>query len=273
MEATSAETIKIAVVGAAGQMGLEVFRSIGKADGVEPVIAIDHNQNVGMNIRDLVGPKGPDLVIEEKLGAALDRVKVDVLVDFSHHSGASQHASSAVKRGVSPLIGTTGLASQELKEIKLMCDEAGVAGMYVPNFAIGAVLMMHFAEMASRWMPDVEIIELHHDRKDDAPSGTAMMTAEKVAASRVKSPIQRQANIRVEGARGGLHQNIPVHSIRLPGLVAHQMVIFGGAGETLTIRHDSMERRSFMEGVKLCVREIKGLKGFAVGMDSILFRA
>lgn len=269
MEAT-VETIKIAVVGAAGRMGQEVLRSIGKADGIEPVLAIDHS-HMGTNVREFVGPKGPDLIIEDKLGAALDRVKVDVLVDFSHHSGATQHALSAIKRGVSPLIGTTGMTELDLKEIKLQCKETGVPGMYAPNFAIGAILMMRFAQMAAKWLPEAEIIELHHDKKEDAPSGTALLTAERIAEGRTRVPIHKQPHFKVEGVRGGLYHDVTIHSVRLPGLVAHQTVMFGGVGETLTIKHDSLSRTSFMEGVKLCVHELRKMEGFTIGMDKILF--
>ncbi len=219
----------------------------------------------------MAGPNAPDLVIEDKLGAALDRVKVDVLVDFSHHAAAAQHALQALKRGVAPLIGVTGVPDSDLKEIKLQCQESNVPAMYVPNFAIGAVLLMKFAEMAARWLPDVEVIEMHHDQKEDAPSGTALLTAERIAATRPRVPHLKQATIKVEGVRGGTYHDVRVHSVRLPGLVAHQMVMFGGVGETLTLRHDSLDRKSFMQGVKLCVQEIRKLEGFVIGMDRLLF--
>lgn len=264
------KTIKIAVVGAAGRMGQEVLRSMTKEEGIEVVVAIDHG-HVGTHVRELVGPGGPDLVIEDKLGSALDRVPVDVLVDFSHHSGALQHALQAIKRKASPLIGVTGLPEVELREIKQECQNAGVPGMYVPNFAIGAVLMMHFAELAARWLPDVEVIEMHHDQKEDAPSGTAILTADRIAVARSRIPRAKQTTFKVEGVRGGVHHDVHLHSVRLPGLVAHQIVIFGGVGETLTIRHDSLDRKSFMEGVKLCVKQIGSQEGFVVGMEKLLF--
>lgn len=264
------DTVKMAVVGAAGRMGQEVLRTLGKQDGIETVLAIDTAQ-VGAKVRDLVGPKGPDLTIEDKVGAALDRVKCNVLVDFSHHTAATQHSLSAIKRGVSPVIGTTGMTGQDLREIKAACREAGVPGIYAPNFAIGAVLMMKFAELAARWMPEAEIIELHHDGKEDAPSGTSILTAERIAEARSRTPVPKPAHFKIEGVRGGLCHEVPIHSVRLPGLVAHQMVIFGGKGEALTIKHDSLDRKSFMEGVKLCVLEVAKLDGFVIGMDRILF--
>ena len=145
--------------------------------------------------------------------------------------------------------------------------------MYVPNFAVGAVLMMRFAEMAARWMPDAEIIELHHDRKEDAPSGTALLTAEKIAKARVAEPTRLpRAVMKVEGARGGSAFGVPVHSVRLPGFLAHQEVMFGNQGEVLTIRHDSLDRVGFMHGVRLCATHVRSLPGFSVGLDTILFR-
>jgi 4-hydroxy-tetrahydrodipicolinate reductase len=265
------QQIRVAVVGAGGRMGREVLRALTPQEGFEIVAAIDREQ-VGANCRDLVGKQGPDIVIEAKLGQALDRVQTDVLVDFSSHTGAPAYAQSAMKRGTSPVIGCTGLNNQDLAEIRKISQETGVPAMYVPNFAIGAVLMMKFAEMAAKWLPTAEIIEMHHDRKEDAPSGTAMLTAEMVHRARTNPPTKSpDVNIKVEGARGGRYMDVPIHSVRLPGLLAHQQVIFGGPGEALTIRHDSMDRASFMEGVKLCVRTVRSLQGLTIGMDKILY--
>lgn len=265
--------VRVAVMGAAGRMGSEVLRTVGQAPGIEIVLAIDR-ERVGENCREFAGGRAPDILVSDKLGAALDSTKVDVLIDFSHGSGAAQHADSALKRGVSPVIGATGISDGDLREIALRCKETGVPGMYVPNFAIGAVLMMKFAEMAAKWMPDCEIIELHHDRKEDAPSGTAMRTAELIQDARQDAPTRKPRPImKVEGARGGNYKDVAIHSIRLPGYIAHQEVIFGRAGEILTIRHDSMDRASFMQGVALAAREVRSLQGFVVGLDKLLFRS
>jgi 4-hydroxy-tetrahydrodipicolinate reductase len=264
--------VRVAVVGAAGRMGSEVLRTVSQEPGIEIVLAVDRNM-VGANCREFAGGRAPDLVVQDKLGAALDSTEADVLVDFSHASGVPQHADSAIKRKVSPVIGATGISDSELREIKLRCKEEGVPGIYVPNFAIGAVLMMKFAEMSAKWMPDCEIIELHHDRKEDAPSGTAMRTAEIIAEAREDAPTRKpRAAIKVEGARGGAYKDVNIHSIRLPGYVAHQEVIFGRTGEILTLRHDSMDRVSFMSGVALAAKAVRGLDGFVVGLDKILFR-
>lgn len=264
--------VRVAVVGAMGKMGREVLRSLLPQEGFEILVAVDHEE-VGRNVRELCGTKAPDVVVEQKLGAALDKTPVDVMVDFTHASAAAGHAMSAIKRGIAPVIGTTGMADLDVKEIALQCKDAGVPGIYAPNFAIGAVLMMRFSAMAAKWMPDVEIIEMHHEGKQDAPSGTAMMTAERIAEGRSHAgPRKTTQTVRVEGVRGGRWHDVTIHSVRLQGLIAHQAVMLGAPGETLTIRHDSMDRASFMAGVKLCVREVRNLSSFVVGMDSLLFR-
>ncbi len=267
------DKMRIGVVGAAGRMGQEVLRALANDDRFETVLAIDHN-SVGDSIRQFTGGKGPDIAIEAKLGSALDRVPCDAIVDFTIHTSAAQHAISAIKRKVPAVIGTTGMSDPQQREIAQWCKENATPAIYAPNFAVGAVLMMRFSQLAAKYMADVEIIELHHDRKADAPSGTAMLTAELISDARTQPPQRKVSNpvVKIEGVRGGKYKDVPVHSVRLPGFVAHQRVIFGGMGETLTIQHDSMDRTSFMVGVKLCLSEVRNLSGFVVGMDKILFR-
>jgi 4-hydroxy-tetrahydrodipicolinate reductase len=252
-------------------MGREVLRALTTHYGFEVVAAIDR-VNVGEHCRDLAGPEAPDIRISEKIGAALDQSPADVLVDFSHHSAAPAHAMSALKRGISPVIGCTGISEGDLSEIRSLSKEVQTPAMYVPNFAIGAVLMMKFAQLAAKWMPDAEIIELHHDRKEDAPSGTAILTAQLIAEARTSMPtkLPRQI-IKAEGARGGKVSDIPVHSVRLPGFLAHQEVLFGAQGEVLHLRHDTSDRLAFMNGVRLATRHVRGLKGLVIGLDKILF--
>jgi 4-hydroxy-tetrahydrodipicolinate reductase len=253
-------------------MGREVLKALSTAPEFEIVAAVDREM-IGISIQELLGGKGPDVPIEEKLGAALDRTKPDAIVDFTHASGATAHALSALTRGICPVVGTTGLSDANIRELAAASRETNTPGIYAPNFAIGAVLMMRFSQLAAKWLPNCEIIELHHDKKEDAPSGTALLTAQLIGAAREGSPSKKPRPIfKVEGVRGGVVEETPIHSVRLPGFVAHQEVIFGGTGEVLTIKHDSMDRVSFMEGVKLCLREVRSLKGFVVGMDKILFR-
>jgi 4-hydroxy-tetrahydrodipicolinate reductase len=174
--------------------------------------------------------------------------------------------------GVSPVIGTTGMTPQQVREISAVAAEAGQGALLAPNFAIGAVLMMLFARQAAKYMPDVEIIELHHEKKRDAPSGTAMRTVELILETR-GTPVEgrpEQEEFKLEGARGGDREGVRVHSVRLPGYVAHQECIFGGLGQTLTIRHDSIDRSSFMPGVLLACKQVRSLDGLVVGLEHLL---
>lgn len=263
--------MKVVVVGAWGRMGQEVVKAIGGSQEFEIVAAIDR-EGVGESIQNICG-KAPEITIEDKLGSALDRTKPDAIIDFTHPSSAVAHALSALQRGVSPVIGTTGLNESNIRELASASRETSTSGLYAPNFALGAILMMRFSQLAAKWLPNCEIIELHHDKKEDAPSGTAMLTAQIIGDARKEPPGRKPRPIfKVEGVRGGSYHETPIHSIRLPGYIAHQEVIFGGHGEVLTIRHDSMDRVSFMDGVKLALREVKSLDGFVVGMDKILFR-
>ena len=258
-------------MGAAGRMGSELMRALVADPAFELALAVDPSHS-GEHIHAYTNGKGPDVVVEDKLGVALDRVKPDAIVDFTHFSSAASHAISSVSRKIPAIIGTTGLAESDLREIAAACREHGAPCLYVPNFAVGAVLMMRFAETAARYMPNVEIIELHHPGKAEAPSGTALLTAERIDRGReFANPPRDQGVVKVEGVRGGRSHDVPIHSVRLPGLVAHQQVIFGGVGETLTIKHDSMSRDSFMDGVKLCLRALPKSKGLVVGMDKVLF--
>jgi 4-hydroxy-tetrahydrodipicolinate reductase len=184
------------------------------------------------------------------LDALFTEAKPDVVVDFSLYPVSLDVARTAIDRGVSPVIGATGWSTRELDALDAQARERSVAALYAPNFALGAVLMMQFAEKAARLFEKAEIVELHHAAKVDAPSGTAKLTAQ-----------------RMERASG---HAVPIHSVRLPGLVAHQEVILGSLGETLTIRHDSLSRESFVHGVLLAVRRVRSLKGLTIGLDSLL---
>ncbi len=267
------ELIRVAVVGAAGRMGKEALRALTPSYGFQVVIASDRSE-VGKSVYDLIGGDAPqNVVVTDKLGQALDNAPTDVVLDFSHHSAVVAHTESAFNRGANIVIGCTGISEANLSEIRSLAKEHERAALYIPNFAIGAVLMMKFSQLAAKWMPDVEIIEMHHDRKEDAPSGTAMLTAELISQSRTNpaTKLPRQT-IKVEGARGGKFCEIPVHSIRLPGFLAHQQVIFGAPGESLTLKHDSTDRASFMNGVRLALSEVGTQKGLTVGLDKLLFK-
>ena len=253
-------SVRAVVVGAAGRMGATAARSFFSDANFELVGLVD---------RDAAPSTEFGVPIETDLGACLVRTKPDVLLEFTTGKTAGKHALTAVQMGVPVVIGATGVPADEIEAIKAAISTSPC--LLVPNFSIGAVLMMQFSAMAAKYLPDAEIIELHHDKKVDAPSGTAMRTAEMISEARTKqtTPLPEQ-QLKAEGARGASVHGVTIHSVRLPGLLAHQEVHFGGVGELLTIRHDSMDRASFEMGIKLCCSKVSQLSGFVVGMEHML---
>jgi 4-hydroxy-tetrahydrodipicolinate reductase len=245
--------IKVGVLGARGRMGAEVCRAVEGADGMELVAAVD---------------QGDD---REALTAA------EVVVDFTHPGVVMDNLRWCVERGLHAVVGTSGFDPTRLDAVRAWQTEFTRSSANVlisPNFGIGAVLMMHFAEKAAPFFESVEVIELHHPEKVDAPSGTAYRTAELIAAARAEAgvPVSPDATTsELEGARGTSVDGVRVHAVRLSGLVAHQEVLLGGHGEVFTIRHDSMNRESFMPGVLLGVRKVADLPDrLTVGIESLL---
>ncbi len=263
--------IKVVVAGAAGRMGREVIRAVTNTPSMTVTGAVDvcaGGEDAGVLAG--VGPLG--VAVCSELDCLLSEVGGDVLVDFTVAKAAVQNARTAIQFSVRPVVGTTGIPQEELQELKRLCNEKAVGGLVAPNFAIGAVLMMHFAGIAARYLPAAEIIELHHNQKIDAPSGTALKTAEIISTNRgAAEPEDRTETQKLEGARGGALDGVRVHSVRLPGLVAHQEVIFGGLGQTLSIRHDSISRESFMPGVIMGIKKVLELKKLVYGLDELIF--
>jgi 4-hydroxy-tetrahydrodipicolinate reductase len=256
--------IKVLVSGGAGRMGREVVRAVTAEPDMEVVAVVDP-AHAGDVVEEV-----PGLVVAGDLASAIDGSVPHVMVDFTHPTAVEGNLATALARGVHCIVGTTGLAADRLGALAASAPE-GTCLFVAPNFAIGAVLMMRFAAEAARFMPHAEIIELHHDRKADAPSGTAMRTAGLIAAARSAAPeVPGRETEVAEGARGAEIDGVPVHSVRLPGLVAHQEVVFGGLGQTLTIRHDSIDRTSFMPGVVLAIRETPRRAGLIVGLEHYL---
>jgi 4-hydroxy-tetrahydrodipicolinate reductase len=258
--------INVGVFGAAGRMGRTVCRAVCEDPELALVAAVDpHHQ--GLDLKSVTGVDC-DLHIDPD-GEALAAAGATVAVDFTDASGARDNLHWCAANGVHAVVGTTGLGDDDLAEIESMFTRSNC--VVAPNFAVGAVLMMRFAELAAPWFPTAEIIELHHDRKVDAPSGTAMLTAARMTAASsewAQDPTEEHV---LEGARGGRTPGgIPVHSVRLRGLVAHQEVLLGAAGQSLSIRHDSYDRTSFMPGVLLAVKAVAGRPGLTVGLDAIL---
>ncbi|HET6966570.1 MAG TPA: 4-hydroxy-tetrahydrodipicolinate reductase [Acidimicrobiales bacterium] len=250
-------TLKVGVIGAAGRMGSTVCGAVTAAPDMSLVAGVD--------------VKGEQTSLD-----ALTSSGAEVAVDFTVPSAAVANAEWCAARGIHCVIGTTGLGDEAVARLQAAYPSDGRLGCVVaPNFAIGAVLMMHFAAIAAPWFETAEIIELHHDRKVDAPSGTAMLTAARMASAASSwAPDPTEVEV-VPGARGGLAEpgGIRVHSVRMRGMVAHQEVILGTTGQTLTIRHDSMDRESFMPGVLLAVRavgEAPGRPGVTAGLEPLL---
>ena len=263
--------IRVIVSGANGRMGREVLRALAQDPECEIVAAVDLKA-AGEDIGEILGlGKAVGVRLEADLEAAIREHKPQVMVDFTHPKAVVGNVMTALRNGVIPVVGTTGITEPDLAAIRSFCDEHRATCFICPNFSIGAVLMMRFAQEAARYLPHCEIIELHHDQKLDAPSGTALLTAKMVAAERNG---QKQGHPdeeeKIPGARGAEYDGLRIHSVRLPGYVAHQEVIFGGVGQILTIRHDSLARESFMPGVVLACKKIIGRQGLVVGLDQLL---
>ncbi|MDR6224478.1 4-hydroxy-tetrahydrodipicolinate reductase [Desmospora profundinema] len=262
--------IRIIVAGAKGRMGSEVIRLIQREEGLELAAAVSRS-GIGEDIGEAVGIGRLEVPIHATLSEALLAAKADVLVDFTVPDSVEKHLELALQAGIRPVVGTSGLDETTVETWSQRFREQGLGGVVAPNFAIGAVLMMMFAAKAARYMPHVEIIEMHHDRKLDAPSGTAVKTAEMVTQSRQEIKQGHPEETETwDGARGAYKNGFRVHSVRLPGLVAHQEVLLGGPGQLLTIRHDSLNRESFMPGVKLAVERAMELEGLVYGLEHLL---
>ncbi len=264
-------SLKVAVAGAAGRMGRNVVKAVNDDPECELAATVDV-ACLGEDAGALAGIGNLGLAIRDDLETALRETGAQVMVDFTLANHAHRNALIALAAGVSPVIGTTGIAAAQLAEIDAAARRAGIGAVLAPNFAIGAVLMMLFAKQAARYMPDVEVIELHHEKKIDAPSGTAMRTLELILEGRGQDLAKRpdREEFKVEGARGGDVEGVRIHSVRLPGYVAHQECIFGGLGQTLTIRHDSIDRVSFMPGVILACKKAREQTGLVVGLEHLL---
>ncbi len=262
--------IKVIVAGPRGRMGQEALRMIEKEEGFELVGCIDRKHD-GSLVKDIEGLPNLEAQIYTDAEACLSDVGADVLIDLTTPDYAYKHTKLALQNGVRPVVGTTGYTKEQLDEVTQLAEEKQLGAVIAPNFAVGAVLMMQFSKWAAKHFPDVEIIEKHHDQKLDAPSGTAAKTAELI--QEVREPHHQghqDEKETIEGARGADVDGIKIHSMRLPGLVAHQEVVFGGLGQTLTIKHDSHHRESFMTGVKLAAEQVMNLDTLVYGLEHLL---
>ena len=261
------ERIRVGVFGAGGRMGATVCQAVAEDPALELVAAVDPHHS-GLDLRAVTRIDGLDLTIESS-PEELVRVGAQVAVDFTRIEAAMENLTFLAEHGIHGVAGTSGFSDEHVADLETRFTTSNC--VVVPNFAIGAVLMMRFAELAAPFFETAEVIELHHDQKIDAPSGTAMSTVARMASASGEWADDPTSHEVVPGARGGEGApGIHVHSVRLRGLVAHQEVLLGTTGQSLSIRHDSYDRTSFMPGVVLAVKRIADHPGVTVGLDSLL---
>ena len=259
--------IRVLVTGASGRMAREVLAAAAQEPDLSLVGAVSRKAEGDA----LTLTNGASVPLYNDLAASLAESRPDVLVDFSHPDATAQAIRVTLPRGVAMVIGTSNLGDATVSELRGLCEEHKVGAIWAPNFAVGAVLLMHLARLAAPHFESAEIIELHHDAKADAPSGTALATAQGMVAARERPFTRHQTQKQtLPGTRGGDWEGVGIHSVRLPGLVAHQEVLFGARGQTLTLRHDSLSRESFLPGVLLAIRAVRDLDHLVVGLDSLL---
>jgi 4-hydroxy-tetrahydrodipicolinate reductase len=267
--------IPVIVAGATGKMGRETIKAIAQSPDMTLIGAIGR-KHVGEDIGEVVGcgeleiPVTRDL--EVLLAQGAQEEQYSVMVDFTHPSLVYEHIRSAIAYGVRPVVGTTGLTPGQLNDLSEFADKASIGAVIAPNFSIGMILLQQAAIAACQYFQHVEIIELHHNQKADAPSGTSLQTAQMLSElGKTYNPALVQEKENIPGARGAVvGENIRLHSVRLPGLIAHQEVIFGAAGETYTLRHDTSDRASYMPGVLLAIRKVIQLKSLVYGLEKLL---
>lgn len=242
--------IKVIVNGASGKMGSLACQAIQSHSELQLVASLGRHDN---------------------LEGVIQETHAQVVVDLTRADCVFNNSQVIIKAGAFPVIGTSGLVENQIQILAAMCEEKHTGGIIVPNFSIAAVLMMRFAKEAAQFFPEVEIIEAHHQQKLDAPSGTALKTAEMISSARKEKKAILKIKELVPGARGALHEDVSIHSIRLPGVLAKQQVIFGNSGETLMISHETIDRASFMPGVVLACQKVSSLKKLYYGLEHILF--
>jgi len=264
-------TIKVAIAGARGRMGTAAVKALTEVADIEIVAALDYKY-AGLYLNNSgVNDDSSGIPIYTTFKMMMDKVKPDVLLDLTDPEAVFQNMQQSISYGVRPVVGTSGLSFENIEKLSAFAKEKKVGAIIAPNFSIGAVLMMKFSAMAARYLGDIEIIESHHDQKVDAPSGTAMKTAEMIMDVRKPHIQGRPDEIeQIAGARGADIEGMKIHSIRLPGLLAHQEVLLGSVGELLTIRHDSFDRSCFMPGVIMAIRDVVDRDNLIYGLENII---
>lgn len=270
--------IPVVVNGAGGKMGREVVKAVSDAADMNLLGAIDRQVELnGKDVGELAGLPEPLEVpitdqLEPMLALASQERQLGVMVDFTHPDTVYDNIRAAIAYGVRPVVGTTGLSPEQIQDLAQFCDKASTGCLIIPNFSIGMVLLQQAAIQASQYFDHVEIIELHHNQKADAPSGTAIQTAQMLAEmGKTYNSAMVEETEKLAGARGSVAaEGIRIHSVRLPGLIAHQEVIFGAPGQIYTLRHDTSDRACYMPGVLLAIRKVLQLKTLVYGLEKIL---
>lgn len=263
-------TVHIILAGPRGRMGSEAIKMIQSTEGFELVACVDRStdQNHLEEVKELVGD---DVLVYADAEACFSEVRADVFVDLTVPDAGFIHTKAALEHQVRAVVGTSGFSEEQIDELAAIAKEKQTGCIIAPNFALGAVLMMHFSKTAAKYFPDVEIIEKHHDRKLDAPSGTAQKTIHVIQENRTpKQQGHPEEYETVAGSRGGNVDGIRVHSMRLPGLVAHQEVVFGSKSQLLTISHDSFHRESFMDGLQLAIEKVLDREELIYGLEHVM---
>jgi 4-hydroxy-tetrahydrodipicolinate reductase len=262
------EFIRVVINGALGRMGREITQAVVREPGLKAVGAVE--KEVAQRYLPLA--EAPELVLfSSDLDSLLKSCNADVVVDFTNAEASIGAARIAIKQKVNMVIGTTGLSEENLAEIEQLCQANGVGAVVAPNFSLGAALLMYLSKFAAKFFEHAEIIEMHHDKKADAPSGTAMATARAMSQTHGKSFIYPEVKREtLSNTRGGQMDGIAIHSLRLPGFMAGQEVIFSGVGETLSLRHNAISRECYLPGIILAIKEVTKRKGLTYGLDTLL---
>jgi 4-hydroxy-tetrahydrodipicolinate reductase len=278
----SKKSIPVLVSGALGRMGSEVVNSVLNSSDCELVAAIDTNKkNNGENISQLLNLKKSEVIVSNDLEGSLCSISQDyrnekikpVLVDFTHPDSVYENTRSAIAYGISPVVGTTGLTPSQINDLAIFAQKANIGCAIIPNFSVGMVLLQQAASVAAKFYDNIELIEMHHNQKADSPSGTCIKTAEMIEEYPKKynqSLVKETESLK--GVRGGVRDSgLNIHSIRLPGLLAHQVVIMGSPGETYTIKHDTIDRKAYMPGVLQAIRKIGKFDSLIYGLEKLIF--
>ena len=282
MNKNSGKTIPVLVSGALGRMGSEVVNSVLNSPDCDLVAAIDITENKnGENISEILKVKECDVFVSNDFEGTLCSISQEyrnenikpILVDFTHPDSVYENTRSAIAYGISPVVGTTGLTPSQINELALFAQKASVGCAIIPNFSVGMVLLQQAASVAAKFYDNIELIEMHHNQKADSPSGTCIKTAEMIEEypKKYNETLVNESES-LKGVRGGLRDSgLNIHSVRLPGLLAHQVVIMGSPGETYTIKHDTIDRKAYMPGVLQAIQKIGNYESLVYGLEKLIF--